>query len=89
MISGVNKAIFCVWHESGDCKCTLDKSAGNSKQKWNHDESRSVKNEIIGILVKMILCGILAPALVDLIRHVKLTNIQILKIVDAKNVIAC
>ena len=44
----------------------------------------SVKNQVIGILAKMTVCGILVHVIVSVIRHVKLTNIQILKIFPAK-----
>ena len=46
----------------------------------------SEKNQMIGVLAKMITCGILVHKIASKIRHVKLTNIQILKIVQAKNV---
>ena len=44
----------------------------------------SVKNQVIGILAKMTVCGILVHVIVSVIRHVKLTNIQILKMFHAK-----
>ena len=44
----------------------------------------SVKNQMIEILVKMITCGILVRVTTSVIRYIKLTNIQILKIVRAK-----
>ena len=34
----------------------------------------SVKNWMIGVLVKMIVCGILVHVIVNVIRHVKLMN---------------
>ena len=37
-MSGVNETKFLVWHESCECKCRLNESLCNSKQKWNHDE---------------------------------------------------
>ena len=37
--------------------------------------STSVKNYMIGALVKMIICGILVQVIVSLKMHVKLTNI--------------
>ena len=36
---------------------------------------------MIEVLVKMIICGILARLIVNVIQHVKLVNIEILKIV--------
>ena len=46
----------------------------------------SIKNLMIGILVTMIICAIVVRAIGSIIRHVKLTNIQILKIAYAENV---
>ena len=48
--------------------------------------STSVKNYMIGALVKMIICGILVQVIVSLKMHVKLTNIQISKIFHVTNV---
>ena len=41
---------------------------------------------MIGVLVKIIICGILPRVIVKAIKHVKLMNFEILKIVHAKNV---
>ena len=38
LISGVNETRFLVQHELCECKCRLNESPGNSKQKRNHDE---------------------------------------------------
>ena len=46
----------------------------------------SVKNEMIRVLVKMIIYGILACVILNVTRHVKLRKIVMLKIVHAKNV---
>ena len=44
-MSRVNEAIFLAQHKLRECKCGLNESACNSKQKWNHDEYRmSAKN---------------------------------------------
>ena len=37
--------------------------------------SVKVKNQIIGILAKMIICGNPVRAIVNVMRHLKLTNI--------------
>ena len=37
-MSGVNETRFLVQHESCNCKCRLNESVCNSKQRWNHDE---------------------------------------------------
>ena len=46
----------------------------------------SVKNEMIGILAKIIISRILVHVITSVIRHVKLINIKTLKIIHAKNV---
>ena len=38
LMSGVNETIFLVHHQSCGCKCKLNESVYNSKQKWNHNE---------------------------------------------------
>ena len=43
-----------------------------------------VKNKMIGVFVKMTVCEILSLVIVNVIRHVKLTNIYILKNFHAK-----
>ena len=35
---GVNETRFLVQHKSCGCKCELNESACNSKQKWNDNE---------------------------------------------------
>ena len=39
-MSEANEIRFLVQHESCECKCGLDKSVCNSKQKWNNNERR-------------------------------------------------
>ena len=46
----------------------------------------SVKNDMIGVLAKMIVCEILVHVIVSAIRHVKLINNKLLQIFYAKNV---
>ena len=36
-MSGVNETRFFVQHEMCECKCGLNASVCNSKQKWNQD----------------------------------------------------
>ena len=38
LMSGVNETRFFIQHESCECKCELNESVCNSKQKWNHNE---------------------------------------------------
>ena len=37
-MSWVNERRFLFQHELRECKCGLNESVCNSKQKWNHDE---------------------------------------------------
>ena len=39
-MSGVNETRFSVQHESCECKCGLNESVCNSKQKWNQNECK-------------------------------------------------
>ena len=48
--------------------------------------SVSLKSQLIGVFVNTIICGILVRVIVNVLRHVKLTYTQILKIVHGKNV---
>ena len=43
---GVNETRFLGQHESRECKCRLNKSECNSKQKWNHNECRCECKEL-------------------------------------------
>ena len=72
---GVNETRFLVQHES--CESYVIES--NKVIMMN--VGISVKNQIIEVLVKMIICGILTRLIVNVIQHVKLVNIEILKIV--------
>ena len=45
----------------------------------------SVKNQMFGILAKVIVCGILVHVIVLVIKHIKSMNIEILNIARAKN----
>ena len=46
----------------------------------------SVNSSMIGVLVKIIICRILVREILNVISHVKFTNVLILKIAHAKNV---
>ena len=48
--------------------------------------SVSVKNKMNGVLVRMTICGILVSVTASVTRHVKLTNIYMLKFVHGKSV---
>ena len=40
LLSGANETKFLAQHELCECKCRLNESVCNSKQKWNHNECR-------------------------------------------------
>ena len=46
LMSRVNETKFSVQYESCKCKCGMNESFCNSKQKWNHNDrfGASVKN---------------------------------------------
>ena len=48
------KTIHIKWHETGKCKCRLDASVCNNKQRWNKNKCRCECNELIdkGICAK-------------------------------------
>ena len=75
-MSEVNEKRFLIQHESCECKCRLNESVYNSKKKRIMNVGMSVKNQMIGIIVKMIIRGILARAIVNIVREVELVNIQ-------------
>ena len=82
-MSGVSERIFLVvQHESCEWQCVLNKILRNSSKNGimlNVDVS--VKNQMIGVLVKKVICGFLAREIVNGIKHVKL----ILKVIPEKN----
>ena len=61
----------CVSETENYLKVHLIQSRNGTKM----NISTSVKNYMIGALVKMIICGILVQVIVSLKMHVKLTNI--------------
>ena len=42
LTSGTNETIHIKWYETCNCKCRLDASVCNKKQRWNND--MNVKN---------------------------------------------
>ena len=46
LISGVNETRFFVQHESCKCKCELNESVFNSKQKWDHNKRQCECKEL-------------------------------------------
>ena len=45
-MSGVSESRFLVQNESCHCKCGINESVYNSKQKWNHNKYRCKCNEL-------------------------------------------
>ena len=45
-MSGTNETRFRVQHDWSECKCGLNESLCNLKQKWNHDEYRCECKEL-------------------------------------------
>ena len=74
-MSAVNETRILVQHESCECKCRLNESVCDFKQKWNQDECWCECKEVDGVLVKTVTHGILAHVIVRVTRHVKLLNI--------------
>ena len=88
LMSVVNESRFLVQNESCQCKCGINESLCNSKQKWNHNECRceckelddsvSCKNDY---MCNHRMCDCKCN------KHVKLKNIWIRKIILVKNVL--
>ena len=47
LMSRTNETRHTKWHESYKCKCRLDASACNNKQRWNEDKCRCECEELI------------------------------------------
>ena len=47
LISGTNETTHINWHETCKCKCRLDTSVCNNKQRWNDDKCRCECKELI------------------------------------------
>ena len=76
LMLGVNETRFIVQHESCECKCGLNESVSNSKQKCNHNECRWECKELDdSSSCKDDLCVMPVHVIVSVIRHAKLTNI--------------
>ena len=71
------------------CKCRLDVSVCNNKQRWNDDKCRC---ECKALIDKVYLLkdqfGVLVTVGVNVINHVMLGNIQTMKILSAGKKIA-
>ena len=47
IMSRINKTRHIKWHETCKCKCRLDASVCNNKQRWNDDKCRCECKELI------------------------------------------
>ena len=47
LVSRTNETRHIKWHEACKCKCRLDASICNNKQRWNNDNSRCECRELI------------------------------------------
>ena len=47
LIPTTNKARHIKWYKTCKCKCRLDASVGNNKQRWNEDKCRCECKELI------------------------------------------
>ena len=59
LMSRTNETRHVKWHETCKCKCRLDASVCNSKQRWNKDKCRCECKELIdkGICDKGFICN--------------------------------
>ena len=64
------------WHETCKCKCRLDASVCNNKQRWNNDKCRcKCKNWFIKVYAIKDMLGILVIVSVNKINHVIVVRI--------------
>ena len=59
LISRTNETRYIEWHKTCKCKCRLDASVCNNKQRWNEDKWRCECKELIekGICDKEFICN--------------------------------
>ena len=65
------------WHETCGCKCRLDASVCNEKQRWNSDKFRCEYKELIDE-------GVMMDVNANVRNHVMLVNTWIIQIVNAE-----
>ena len=76
LMSRTNETRHIKWHETCKCKCRLDASVCNSKQRWNKDKCSCECKELIDKdYVTKDLFGILVIVNVNVANHVMLENI--------------
>ena len=83
LMSRTNQTRHRKWHKICKCKCRLDASVCNNKQRWNEDKCRCECKELIdkGMCYKGFI-GILVIVSVSVINYAMLENIYIIKIVS-------
>ena len=76
LMSRTNETRHIEWHETCKCKCRLDVSFCNNKQRWNDDKCRWESKELIDKDIwNKGLFGIQVIVSVNVINHVMLVNI--------------
>ena len=63
------------WHKTCKCKCRLDASVCNNKQRWNNDKCRCECKELIKVYVIKDMLGILVIVNLNPINHTMLVSI--------------
>ena len=76
LMARTNETDHISWYETCTCKCKLDASVCNDKQRWNNDKCRCECKELIGKSTCNDKC-IWNPSIYDVnvINHVMLKNI--------------
>ena len=76
LMSRTNETRHIEWHETCKCKCRLDASVCNNKQRLNDDKCRCECKELIDkSICDKALFGILITVNVNAINHMILVNI--------------
>ena len=87
LMSRTNEARHIEWHEACSCKCRLDASACNSKQRWNEDKCRcECKELILKVYGIKDLFGIQVIANVNVVNCMILVSILTMKIVSVEKI---
>ena len=82
LMSRTNQTRHRKWHKTCKCKCRLDASVCNNKQRWNEDKCRCECKELIDKeMCNEGFIGILVIVSVSVINYAMLENIYIIKIV--------
>ena len=75
LMSRTNETRHIKWHETCKCKCRLDASVCNNKQRWNNDKCRCECKELIKVYVIKDMLGILVIVNLNPINHAMLVSI--------------